>query len=236
MTKMVNFGSSLEKSSLDLNDKLDLISNAIKSAPSTIDIANTLSDLMILVESISGFTTDNYIVIQEILNKTNVISSDPKVYFGSDYHRYWSKSQFVSKNSKIILFLLANNKTGVPNSPVLSFTGKPISLTSLSTILQKSVPIYDDEGDELKETGNEYYLDIDTLSLVSRDVVIEAVNSGVDGGLIDDKSPPKSSIPGQPSIWLTQIEEKVAIQTRQSRILPPTPTPTPTKKPKKPKP
>lgn len=224
LTKMVNFAEASNQSALSVSDKLDLISASLSS---TSDSAK-LADMMLLIDKIDTFTQENYITMQTILRKTNAIPSAPVLFFGSNaYHRFWSIDQYRASEPKLMLYILTNSKTGDPSKPILWITGAPISRAELVTELTPKRDVYDSDGNILSVNGNNFYLDIDNLRVVDRDFVVNAVNGGVDSGLINDEFPARDKFTNSLR-WLTTAEEnRIRARPIPRPPLPPPPPPAP---------
>jgi len=222
--KSINFaqGVSLsETTSNTVTEELGLLKAAVTAGSGSSDITDALAKIFKLTEKIDTFSTDNYNVLGEILNKMNVISPDPSVFFGAGYHRLWDKDQYLNNQAKVVVFLTSN--TADPKTPVIgeydttkAKSGYPATLQAMYTALAKDtrVPVYNSDGviADPKYVAYDWYLDVVDRKLITRDEAIALVSGSlnIDNGQLGGLDPPPIKVSGGIDVagtWNTPSED-----------------------------
>ncbi len=213
LTKNVNFGEASTQSGLDINEKLDLIRQTVINGPAY-NQPQAIADIMLLLDDYNKLSRENLETMQKVLIKTGTITA-PKIYFGlAGYHRYWSIDQVNLSRSKILMYLLVNNKSKDQKRPIF-YNGNYINFTQATDLMSYQYEVFDSSGNRLPN-GNQNYLDIETLQVVDRDFVVKAVNAGEDAGAINNEYPPPDKVTGVRR-WLTTIEQEDAVELKRRR-------------------
>jgi len=211
--KTVNFAEATAlntASSLSISEQLKALKTAVTSSGA--DIVAILAKVLDLTTKFDTFTDENIKIMSEILNKTLAIDPDPKIYFGAGYHRFWSRNQFEAATSKMLPYLISNVPSSLfttltPITPVFSIAGSPSRIPALYDKLAEGIrkKVYDADGTAQDATykNNDFYLDINSRGIVTRDFVVNQVNLGEDGGMIDGMIAPDSTMGRR---WLTEAE------------------------------
>lgn len=248
MFKTVNFGSATslsEASALSITEQLTFIRDTITGGSSSSDLPNIMAKVLELTTKLDAFSNDNIIMLAEILAKSKVISTDPKVFFASivPYHRFWDAGQ-VQANFPMISTFLTNGAKD-PLTPVTGLKGVVMSLKTMQIELAKGVRgvVWDSSGKEAPKPpyiGYLTYLDIETKSLVTRDQVIEAVSTGIDDFRIGGLTAPPVLVSGGILVtgkWMPMSEEdKLSAASTAGKSPMPPPKPKPPKEPTPPEP
>ena len=240
MFKRINFGAGVslsEGTSLSISEELKLLRDAVTAGSSSSDLVNILAKLLELTTKFDAFTSDNMIMLAEILAKTGAVDPDPKIYFGTGYHRFWDSNQVLADLPKMILFLCANAKD--PKAPVRSLSKVVIGVKQMLINLAKGSrsDVFDSSGKPAPKPpyySFEQYLDVDYKILVIRDDVIAAVDTGIDNGEIGGLPPPPVLGSGGVPVagkWLTTSEDDKASAASTKPMPPPKPKPPPTPEP-----
>jgi hypothetical protein len=217
--KTVNFAeaTALNKaSSLTLDEELKALKTVVSSTGA--DVVKVLAKLIELTTNFEAFTNENILTMSEILNSTKSIDPDPNVYFGTGYHRIWSKTE-VENSTLMIPYLLANVPSArypllSPVEPVIKDGGGRIKLKALLIALSAGtkIPVYDSTGKlaDPKYIGYANYLDINNRTVISRDQAIALVSTGIDSGMLDGLTAPPILVSGGVSVtgkWNTVAED-----------------------------
>jgi hypothetical protein len=255
MFKRVNFGEGVslnEMSSKTITEQISVLRDAVTAGSSSADLANVMAKVMKLYEDFASFTEDNAKMLAEVLNATKAVNPDPKIYFGTGYHRIWSARQ-IRESSTFLPFIQAN----VPNAkyprlsvsePVIKDGSGRITLARMFTFIEAGVsrPVFNSDGQRAEDPivdgiqryykAYDYYLDIDERTLITRDKVIELVSGidNIDKGMIDDLPPPPVLITGGVKVagkWNSLSEDDKFSAASTSKMPPPKPKPPPTPEP-----
>lgn len=222
--KRVNLGEGVslsETSSKTITEELATLKAAVTAGSGSSDLPEELAKIFSLVEKIDTFSNENYTVLGQILTKMNVISADPSVFFGADYHRLWDKDQYLENQAKVVVFLTAN--TADPKTPVIgeydttkAKSGYPATLQAMYTALAKDtrVPVYNADGviADPKYVAYAWYLDVVDRKLITRDEAIALVSGSlnIDKGKLGGLDPPPLRTTGGVSVagtWNTPSED-----------------------------